>query len=152
DLDQAERFDLGDTLHTRGSDSARGEGSIVEELEEIYDTLRLDDSDSEVAEGLEVEQEEADLGESEPDAAELAQAATDAEVAEVEHHEDLERFIDRVLSMENVSVDDPVRIYLREIGRTALLRSPDESALAERMTLGRKAQLDLAQLEIELKE
>ena len=66
---------------------------------------------------------------SEPDAAELARAATDVEVAEVEHPEDLERFIDRVLSMESVSVDDPVRIYLREIGRTALLRSPDESAL-----------------------
>ncbi len=181
DLDQVERFDLSDTRHARGG---RGEGSIVEELEEIYDTLRLDDNDSDVDEELPskpergsakrngraapdaelpvteeaadseelLEGEVSDLEEAEPDAAELARAATDAEVVEVEHPEDLERFIDRVLSMESVSVDDPVRIYLREIGRTALLRSPDESALAEKMTVGRKAQVDLAQLDTELKE
>ncbi len=181
DLDQVERFDLSETRHVRGG---RGEGSIVEELEEIYDTLRLDDDDSDVDEAVPakpergsakrngriapdqqliateetadaeeiLEVEISDLEEVEPDAAELARAATDAEVVEVEHPEDLERFIDRVLSMESVSVDDPVRIYLREIGRTALLRSPDESALAEKMTVGRKAQVDLAQLDTELKE
>jgi RNA polymerase primary sigma factor len=179
DLDQVERFDLGDTRHVRG---ARGEGSIVEALEEIYDTLRLDDNDGDMAEQLtgkpergaakrngraapdpgmvvseetvEVEEivEIADLEEAEPDAAELARAATDVEVVEVEHPEDLERFIDRVLSMESVSVDDPVRIYLREIGRTALLKSPDESALAEKMDQGRKAVADLAQLEADMKE
>src|SRR5207248_10278295 len=99
-----------------------------------------------------LEVEVTDLEEAEPDAAELARVATDVEVVEVEHPEDLERFIDRVLSMESVSVDDPVRIYLREIGRTALLRSPDESALAEKMTVGLKTQLDLAQLDAELKE
>ncbi len=179
DLDQVERFDLGDTLHMRGG---RAEGSIVEELEEIYDTLRLDDNDSDVTEALiskperssgkrngravpdqeaptleeAAEPEEAleadgpDLEESEPDAAELERA--DVEVVEVEHPEDLERFIDRVLSTDSVSVDDPVRIYLREIGRTALLKSPDESALAEKMTVGRKAQVDLAQLEADLKD
>jgi len=91
-----------------------------------------------------------DLEESEPDAAELERA--DVEVVEVEHPEDLERFIDRYLSTDGVSVDDPVRIYLREIGRTALLKSPDESALAEKMTVGRKAQVDLAQLEADLKD
>ena len=46
DLDQVERFDLGDTRHTRGS----GRGSIVEELEEIYDTLRLNDTDGDADE------------------------------------------------------------------------------------------------------
>jgi RNA polymerase primary sigma factor len=183
DLDRAERFDLGETRHSRGG-GGRNEGSIVEELEEIYDTLQLDDNDDETDEPpvtkperasakrngrvapnpdlkvvevtVEVEEvlevEVSDLEETEPDAAELARAATDVEVVEVEHPEDLERFIDRVLSMESVSVDDPVRIYLREIGRTALLRSPDESALAEKMTLGRKAQVDLAQIQSELKD
>ena len=69
-------------------------------------------------------------------------------MVEVEQPEELERFIDRVLSMESVSVDDPVRIYLREIGRTALRSPPDESALAEKMTQGRKARDEIEILRV----
>ncbi|MEO5953347.1 MAG: sigma-70 family RNA polymerase sigma factor [Chloroflexia bacterium] len=163
DLDRAERFDLGDNSRRRGG--MRGSDTIVDVIDEAYDNLGLTDEELapakpergskrngrtpriepvasieilevEAVEILEVEVvEEPD----EPDAAELASAATDVAVVEVEQPEELERFIDRVLSMESVSVDDPVRIYLREIGRTALLKSPDESALAEKMTQGRKA-------------
>jgi RNA polymerase primary sigma factor len=168
DLDAAERFDLGDSIHPRGRNA---DNSIVDVIDEAYDSLGLDDQELdgevtiqqparasakrngrvtpsngatdeievtvEVEEVLEVEVvEEAD--ESEPDPDELARTATEVEPVE-EQPEELERFIDRVLSMESVSVDDPVRIYLREIGRTALLKSPDESALAEKMTLGRAA-------------
>ena len=47
------------------------------------------------------------------------------------------------LSTWRASVDDPVRIYLREIGRTPLLKLPQESAFAEKMALGRQARIDL---------
>ncbi len=174
DLDMAERFDLGDTRYRGGM---RSGDSIVEVIDEAYDTLGLTDEETivskierttasskrngrsipaeqanadlevevESTETLEVETTD-DVEEDEPDAAELARAATEEEVVEVERPEDLERFIDRVLSMDSVSVDDPVRIYLREIGRTALLKSPDESALAEKMAQGRKAREEMEQL------
>jgi RNA polymerase primary sigma factor len=103
----------------------------------------------EAEESLEAEPAD-EVEEGEPDAAELARAATEEDVTEVDRPEDLERFIDRVLSMESVSVDDPVRIYLREIGRTALLKSPDESALAEMMAQGRRAFVELEEVEQKL--
>jgi RNA polymerase primary sigma factor len=180
DLDMAERFDLGDTHYSRSGH--RSGDSIVEAIDEAYDTLGLPETEDlitkidrvsaapkrngrgsplgevepvleevvETEEILEVEVME-DLEEGEPDAAELARTATEAEVVEVERPEDLERFIDRVLSMESVSVDDPVRIYLREIGRTALLKSPDESALAEKLALGHLAAQELEAHGIDLK-
>src|SRR6188472_1548633 len=55
DLDQVERFDLGDT--TRHARSGRDVGSIIEALEEIYDTLRLDDNEGDIAEALIVKPE-----------------------------------------------------------------------------------------------
>jgi RNA polymerase primary sigma factor len=111
-----------------------------------------EDSEDEPLVVLEVELEVTDdTEEEEPDPVELADAAVEVEVVEVEHPEELERFIDRVLSMESVSVDDPVRIYLREIGRTALLKSPDESALAEKMAVGHKAAEELEKKGLNLK-
>lgn len=183
DLDLTERFDLGETLGRPAP--ARPNESIVEELDEIYDKLALDDKQAEEkpakaerddptrrnsytlltveeiettteeieileVETLHIAPEHEQVEESEPDAAEIARAAT--EVVEVEDTEDLERAVDHALSMEGVSVDDPVRIYLREIGRTALLKSPDESALAERIAAGRKAAMDLDALEKGLPE
>ena len=41
-----------------------------------------------------------------------------------------------VLDMEGVGIDDPVRMYLREIGRVALLTAGSEVALAKRMERG----------------
>ena len=102
------------------------------------------DMEGEVLEvaSIEVELEDVEIEDGEPDADELARAAA-AEAVEVEATEDLEKDVDRVLTMEGVSVEDSVRIYLREIGRTALLKPPDESALADKMALGRKAAEDL---------
>jgi RNA polymerase primary sigma factor len=118
----------------------------------VEDPIDGEDAEHEPLVVLEVELEAAeDIEEEEPDPVELADAAVEVEVVEVEHPEELERFIDRVLSMESVSVDDPVRIYLREIGRTALLKSPDESALAEKMAVGHKAAEELEQKGINLK-
>jgi RNA polymerase primary sigma factor len=86
-----------------------------------------------------------DLDESEPDPDELARV--DIEVVEADRPEDLQKFIDHALTSEGVSVDDSVRIYLREIGRTSLLKPPDESALADKMALGRKALADFMLLQ-----
>ena len=127
----------------------------VSPIEELTGDQDEEDESVEILEGeIEVVDDTDDTDdteEEEPDAIELADAATEVAVVEVEHPEELERFIDRVLSMESVSVDDPVRIYLREIGRTALLRSPDESELAEKMAVGHKAAAELEKRGINLK-
>ena len=44
--------------------------------------------------------------------------------------------VETVLDMEGVSIDDPVRMYLREIGRVPLLTADHEVALAKRMERG----------------
>jgi RNA polymerase primary sigma factor len=174
DLDVAERFDLQDTSLSRHGGS-RSDTRIVDLIDEAYDGLALNDNDvldvpksararrgsskrngqtphgSEIievemieveAEVLEVEIEEPESEEGEPDPESLAHV----EVVE-ERTEDLEKDVERALNMEGISVDDPVRIYLREIGRTALLKSPDESALAEKMALGRQAIADMQLLQ-----
>ena len=180
DLDVTERFDLGDTMG-RGT-SARhdsivdlldetydrlslDESDVLEKgskspqrpaTKRNGHRLRVVTDESEGAvegELPEVEMLETalpdDLDESEPDPDELARV--DVEVVEAERPEELQKFIDRALT-EAGSVDDSVRIYLREIGRTSLLRPPDESALAEKMALGRKATADLMLLQQALVE
>ncbi|MDO4935714.1 MAG: RNA polymerase sigma factor RpoD [Phascolarctobacterium sp.] len=51
----------------------------------------------------------------------------------------------------NVSVDDPVRMYLKEIGRVPLLVAEDEVLLAKRMDKGNKAALILKNNEYRLR-
>ncbi len=46
--------------------------------------------------------------------------------------------------LEGVSIDDPVRMYLKEIGRVPLLVGEDEVKLAKRMDKGRKAEAILS--------
>ena len=77
-----------------------------------------------------------------PPEAELVAVAKEVDV----ESEELDRVIERTLHMDGMSVDDPVRLYLREIGKTALLKAPDEQALAQRMEAGRKANARLEEL------
>ena len=51
---------------------------------------------------------------------------------EVEDNED----IDKVLAEEGVAIDDPVRMYLKDIGKIPLLDPEREAYLAERIALG----------------
>jgi RNA polymerase primary sigma factor len=55
-----------------------------------------------------------------------------------DHSDDAEDdiHVDTVLDLEGVSIDDPVRMYLREIGRVSLLSADHEVALAKRMERG----------------
>ena len=179
DLDATERFDLGETVVSRSISSRNGD-SIVEELDEIMVALALDDTDPEIAPRSkrggskrnghaaaivgpaamngdlsddptpESDAEELDVEETEPDPEDLA--ITDDDAVEVEAPEDLEKVVDRALTMEGVSVDDSVRIYLREIGRTALLKPTDESQLAAAMALGRKSVEELKLLQADMAE
>ena len=65
-----------------------------------------------------------------------------SEISEIEH--EVERFgvgenMERMLEKEGVSIDDPVRMYLKEIGKVPLLTSEREKELAERMAEGDEA-------------
>ena len=62
-----------------------------------------------------------------------------AELSEIE--QDVEKFgagenMERILEQEGLAIDDPVRLYLKEIGKVPLLTNEREKNLAERMMAG----------------
>ncbi len=65
---------------------------------------------------------------------EIVEDAKEAEAkAKPEPEEDAESVLK---APEGISIDDPVRMYLKEIGKVALLTQPQEIALAQRMEKG----------------
>ena len=61
------------------------------------------------------------------------------EISEIEH--EVEKFgagenMERILEQEGLAIDDPVRLYLKEIGKVPLLTTEREKVLAERMMAG----------------
>lgn len=63
----------------------------------------------------------------------------DEELAKVEE----EKVVDPNTLVNNFSIDDPVRMYLKEIGKVALLTPTEEVDLAETMTRGAEARAKL---------
>ena len=100
-------------------DTFQNEDLSPEDIEDVYELL--------AKKSIEIVDELPD-----PDAIDVA-ISSDAEpvVEEV----DLEQSIP-----EGVSIDDPVRMYLKEIGRVSLLSAVDETKLARRMDKGTEAQ------------
>ena len=59
--------------------------------------------------------------------------------------------MERILEQEGLAIDDPVRLYLKEIGRVPLLTADREKELAERMMIGDEdAKVELVEANLRL--
>ena len=99
-----------------------------EQMDQLYDSLEALNIDISSEENLLPE-----LPDDEPAA---------EEIADVEEEE----LVDPNTLVNNFSIDDPVRMYLKEIGKVPLLNPDEEVALAQAMSAGNEAERKLAEL------
>ncbi|MCI9483331.1 MAG: RNA polymerase sigma factor RpoD [Clostridiaceae bacterium] len=101
-----------------------------EDIDKLYETI----------ENMGIEIEGADV------LAPVMSADEDFEAAEVEELPE-EELVDTSALAEGFAIDDPVRMYLKEIGKVDLLSPEEEQELAEQMTAGAEAVEAIGKLE-----
>ena len=114
-LDSSELMDAVDDLNLEG-----------DQMDQLYDSLEALNIDISADESL-----LADLPDDEPAA---------EEIADVEEEE----LVDPNTLVNNFSIDDPVRMYLKEIGRIKLLSPEEEQDVARKMVEGDEATREAA--------
>jgi len=97
-------------------------GYDVDQIEKIYEVL--ESSGIEVTANSYIDRED-----------DYSDIDTVDDVEDVEENEDIDKF----LAEEGVAVDDPVRMYLKDIGKIPLLDTDRELYLAERIAVGDEA-------------
>ena len=123
ELDGEKKFNVGELIARGKSKGSLTSSEIVEALGEVdYDIDQID----KLYEDLENNGIEVNYLDS-PDFADI-----ESEVEQYESAEDMEK----MLIQEGLAIDDPVRMYLKEIGKVPLLDNDRELVLAEKMADG----------------
>ena len=137
--------------------------SFASEIEEEYEDLEVESFDEEEEREEELfeeddEEEELELDEKDLVDIPLLEFPDEDEVSllpDIERDEELEAEVEAEAELpverlvEDVSISDPVRQYLREIGQHSLLTAEQEVALAKRIRAGKEASARIVELQAE---
>ncbi len=126
-MSEAKKVSVNDIIEKGKSKGSISNGEILEALEDVdFDIDQIE----KLYETLETMGVEVTGYLDAPEFAEI-----ESEVEQYESAEDMEK----MLAHEGLAIDDPVRMYLKEIGKVPLLDSEKELELAERMSEGDEA-------------
>ncbi len=139
ELDRGKGYEIKELIKRGKSKGTLSQGEIMEALEDVdYDIEQIEKFyDTLENMGIEItgymDSPDFDL---------------ENEVAQLESAEEMEK----MLIQEGLAIDDPVRMYLKEIGKVQLLDSDAEQNLAEVMYDGKRAKEELHRVEKEGRE